>query len=356
LYEQETDDFETLMSGINSLSIPQVDGQFDCLDDEMNDDKCSIAPPKPTLPRVSVSFLNGATITLIADSGAGRNVIQSQTYDKYFAKDFVLKPSNVKLISFNSNQPIETLGRFRTKVNILDCSGYADFYVVDTCGTHADNLLGFETLLAFDLIRMNPRIDNEIKTNPINLAIPIKKSTIPKQGNYVPLTEKDIRHKFPSLFEDRTGCMPNTEVNIELLPNAQPKQRAPYKVPFHIKQPCKDKLDDMVSMGIIEKVPPGERVSWCSPMHPVVKTKAKSKKKLHKVERNIQYQKKDIRITSDATDLNNFIKKQPRTMPCVVELKHALNNKAWFSKLDIKDAFNTIQKKRIRKEYLIYQK
>ena len=77
-------------------------------------------------------------------------------------------------------------------------------------------------------------------------------------------------------------------------------------------------------------------------MQPVVKIKCKSNKKKNKINRNIEYQKKDIRITSDATDLNAQMKRQPRAMPCVVDLKHALNKKAWFSKLDIKDAFNTI--------------
>ena len=296
----------------------------------------------PSVPRVIVN-LNGIKIPHIAVTGAGRNVMQSTTYEKYFAETNPLKPTDIKLSSFNNKEPLTVRGRFRTKINILNKTGYADFFVVNDVNHSLDNLLGFESLLAFDIVQLHPALI-DTQHCKLNYTTDVNtKQSIPKENpNYVPLTEKDIRSKFPSLFENRTGCMPDTEVTIELHSEAIPKQRAPYKVPFHIKKPCKEKLDEMVAMGIIEKVPPGEQITWCSPMHPVVKIKCKSKKRQNKINRNIEYQKKDIRITSDATDLNDHIKRQPRIMPCVVELKHALNNKSWFSKLDIKDAFNTI--------------
>lgn len=66
-------------------------------------------------------------------------------------------------------------------------------------------------------------------------------------------------------------------------------------------------------------------------------------------------QKIDIRITCvDSDNLNKAIIKQTRPMPSISTLKYDLNGAKYFSKMDIQDAFLTIELDDERKDLTIF--
>ena len=95
----------------------------------------------------------------------------------------------------------------------------------------------------------------------------------PSEENIVKLKDSLIK-EFPDVFVKSTpfktmNCKP---VHIHLKQNAIPSAiHVPIPVPIHWKDEVKASLDKDVASGIIESVPIGEPVSWCSPMVVVAK-------------------------------------------------------------------------------------
>ena len=142
--------------------------------------------------------------------------------------------------------------------------------------------------------------------------------------------------------------MPVT-VSICMKPDAIPSQQAPYIIPFHMIPGTELKLRELVENKIIEKVTPGSHVSWVSPMLAVQKqTNNRAYKGIAAKQRAASNNKtivpmSRIRITSDNKKLNQAIVRQPRPMPSVQSLSYDLNGKKIFSKVDIRDAFSTVE-------------
>jgi hypothetical protein len=290
-----------------------------------------------TCPKLFLN-INGVEVQHVADTGAGINVMSSFCFDNDFSDHNrpKLQPTKALLKGYNANRVLPTIGEFETVLSINGITKPVRYVVVKSDTGRIDNLLGYRTLIDFNMVTINEVVQSFRIANL---------SDKPKNINDTHITEAIARKEFPTLFEDRVGKIPNVELKIRIDKHAVPKQRPAYRTPFHLQPATKAKLDFMLENDLIGRVPQNWDVSKCfiSPMHPVDKTaSAKSNKKLNKLERQIRYDRNDIRITSDNTDVNAAIIKQPRLMPCTTSLKYALNNKKFFSKLDIKDAFNTM--------------
>ena len=48
--------------------------------------------------------------------------------------------------------------------------------------------------------------------------------------------------------------------------NATPVARKPRPVPYYLQEPLRKWLDECVSEDILERVEPGDPVTWCSPL------------------------------------------------------------------------------------------
>jgi len=111
----------------------------------------------------------------------------------------------------------------------------------------------------------------------------------------------------------------------------------------------KGKLDELIKSDICERIPPGSKVTWVSPMLPVQKQHNKCKYKgvaarqRHASTTREQVPTSKVRITSDNKRLNKAIVRQPRAMPSVQSLSYDLNGNSHFSKIDIRDAFLTVE-------------
>jgi hypothetical protein len=161
---------------------------------------------------------------------------------------------------------------------------------------------------------------------------------------------------YSTLFENRIGKMPNTKVHLDTDPSVVPKQSRHFPVPYCLVPSTQKKLTWLIQNDIIEIVPKGAEITHISPMHPVEKAnydpehykkkecELHSRKPCRKCISEADMESIDIRITSDNSDnLNKAIIKQTRPMPSISTLKYDLNGMKYFSKVDIRDAFLTIE-------------
>lgn len=209
---------------------------------------------------------------------------------------------------------IPVLGKFSTPVTVNNITLSTTFIVIDNKEV-SENLLGYKSLIDFKIVEIMKSVSE---------------------------FSHCIKTKYKNLFENRIGKLIGAKVSIKTDPTVRPTQQPHYQVPFHMIPGTKSKLQELIDQGIIEPVPLDSKITWISPMMPVEKGKAKIQKGVSAQQRQAACQKANIRITSDNKKLNKAIIRQTRPMPSIQTLSYDLNDK-WFSKLDIRDAFNQIE-------------
>lgn len=212
---------------------------------------------------------------------------------------------------------------FYCKLKVNGISKYAQYLVANN--DEVDNILGIESLCDLDIIKFNYQL---IKVENPSLF----------ENEY--LTK--LKLKFPSLFEDRIGCIPSLKISIKVDESIQPIQQPAYPCPIALLEGTKELIEDMIRNDVIEEVPPGTDLTWISPINAVEKSNYDLETKIGRMrlDRNEMLEqkridKKFIRVTSNNKCLNKAIIKQKRLLPTL------LNFLKYFSKVDIKSAFNT---------------
>jgi len=264
--------------------------------------------------------INNTETKFVIDTGAPINVMTAVAFHELTPRPN-LQPTKAKLMSYDSKQIIQALGQFETMLTLNNITLPTTFIVVDVKHTH-ENLLGFESLDAFGIVQIVHLLERAVKIK----------------------FQEELEKKYPSIFEDRIGCMKDVEVKLETDPNVKPTQERPRPIPAHMIPGTKERLDEMIKFDLIEAVPAGAKCSWISPMHPVEKSNGPHKPKEPKPkgsanQMRANVEKNRIRITSDNKRLNKAIIRMRRPMPSVSQLQFDLAGNKWFSKVDIRDAF-----------------
>ena len=105
---------------------------------------------------------------------------------------------------------------------------------------------------------------------------PSKMPFTPNEGNREKLKDWLLRRYASSTFNvcphQKLPVMSGPPVKIMVDPNAEPVvHHKPIPVPLHWQEQVKADLERDVALGIIEKVPIGDPVTWCHQMHVVAK-------------------------------------------------------------------------------------
>lgn len=132
---------------------------------------------------------------------------------------------------------------------------------------------------------------------------------------------QDLVKNNPEQF-DRIGKIPGP-AKLVVDPDVPPHVDAPRKTPIALKDAIKEELDSMVENGIIRKVT--EPTDWVSSL-------AYSKKKSGK-----------LRICLDPRHLNLALKRPHHKIPTIEELTHQFCGSRFFSKLDAKSGYWSVQ-------------
>ena len=119
------------------------------------------------------------------------------------------------------------------------------------------------------------------KKQPIIPQRPIKLPYSPTEEN-IPKLEQFLISQFKDTAFNKSGPLPmmtGPPAHIHLKENATPYVRhTPVPIPFHWKHAIKESLDNDVERTIINPVPIGTPVEWCSPMVVVSKKNGKPRK------------------------------------------------------------------------------
>ena len=137
-----------------------------------------------------------------------------------------------------------------------------------------------------------------------------------------PLNSKeDLQRQYPDCFKG-IGKFRET-FHITLNPAVTPVVHEPRRCPIHIKDDVRNEIDQMVELGVIEKVE--EPTDWVSSI--VYSRKSNGK----------------LRICLDPKDLNTAIKRPHYPTPTSEEITHKLAGLVIFSKLDARHGYWSVQ-------------
>jgi hypothetical protein len=93
--------------------------------------------------------------------------------------------------------------------------------------------------------------------------------------------------------------MIGVKVSILTNPDVKPSQQPHYQVPYHLIPGTKEKLQELISNEILEKVDENTKVTWISPMLPVQKSAQKGKRNWNSINWNWMRHQKYLQQSSD---------------------------------------------------------
>ena len=242
------------------------------------------------------------------DTGAQGNTLPLRLFREMFPdlltkngtpkNEIVQKKGSTKLTAYNGTD-IPCHGKIAFPCRYMDEFQDTEFYIVDVDGPAIIGLPSCESLRVVTL-------HCSITATP-----PVTKITC----------VQDLMSTNPEQF-DRIGKIPGP-VKLVVDPSVPSHIDAPRKTPIALKDAIKEELDNMVSDGVIRKVT--EPTDWVSSL-------AYSKKKSGK-----------LRICLDPRRLNQALKRPHHKIPTIEELTHQFCGSRFFSKLDAKSGYWSVQ-------------
>ena len=239
--------------------------------------------------------INKKKVIFKLDTGAEVSVMPLETL-KTLGKHIKVKKTKVILVSYGDvDFKIKPIGEITLICNVGKKTENILFTIVDT--NDQTPLLGLEACVKLNLIK---------RTDMINVEF----------GNL-----DQVVSQFHNVFHG-LGKFP-TKHNITLKSETVPKIQPFRRVPQTLHDKLKLKLQDMEAQGIIRKV--DKPTDWINPL--VIVEKKNS----------------DLRLCLDPKALNESIKKEHFLIPTVDEISSRLNNKKYFTVLDMKDGYWQIE-------------
>ncbi|XP_028417971.1 uncharacterized protein LOC114542680 [Dendronephthya gigantea] len=114
-------------------------------------------------------------------------------------------------------------------------------------------------------------------------------------------------------------------INLPMKENVEPVAQKPRRVPYHLVEPLRKRIDEFVEYGIMEKVPECESISWCSPL--VVQPKPNNPS--------------DIRVSLDLRVLNKSMERTQQVQaPITEDFITTFKDCTIFSKLDMNHGYH----------------
>ena len=201
------------------------------------------------------------------------------------------------ILTAYNGQLIRQYGTTRLKCVHETTTHEAEFFVADTIGPV---ILGLSSCRKLNLVTLNCAVSEH--PPPLNL-------------------KEDLQRLYPDCFKG-IGKFRET-FHITLDPAVTPVVHAPRRCPIHIKDDVRNEINQMVELGVIEKVE--EPTDWLSTI--VYSRKSNGK----------------LRICLDPKDLNTAIKRPHYPTPTLEEITHKLAASTIFSKLDARHGYWSVQ-------------
>lgn len=254
-----------------------------------------------------LTYLAGVRVIFFIDSGAQVNTIAKKIWDKMIQRKSAQKAffdirysSDRTLHAYASQSAIKVIATFSAELYVSrDRPVYVEkFYVVD----ENRSLLSLNTAARYSLLDVGLRvpIGGYGKTWKCELAIVNTLST-------------SVVQEFPKFNVPPVLLRYNTDI--------PPARNVYTHIPSAYKNLAKEKLEELLSSGIIERVTEKMDRSFCSSLLVVPKGK------------------NDIRLVVDLRGPNKCIFRTPFKMPTFESIIMELHGANWFSTIDLKNAF-----------------
>nr|XP_029732739.1 uncharacterized protein K02A2.6-like [Aedes albopictus] len=245
---------------------------------------------------VSIS-VNGRNTKFEVDTGSPITVISEEFYESQFG-EFPLRPFQGKLVFYTGGEATPR-GAFDAVLKYQGVQAVGQVVVVDG---------GRNPLIGRDFIGELLKI----KFNKIDA----------EQTENLEERLKPVLNRYEDLFDDSLGCYKYSKVSLQLKPNAVPKFVKPRKIPISFQPKVEEELEKLEKTGIISKA---ENADWGTPLVPVLK------------------KDNSIRLCADyRVTVNPFLEDKRYPMPVAEDIFAKLNGGKFFSKLDLKSAYNQL--------------
>lgn len=264
----------------NAIQLVEHD-QFDKYDD-YEDVFCDTTPSDANKIWCKVG---GIEIKVVVDSGTRYNIVDRETWTELKGKNVQTlnrqKEVDIGFMAYGGHS-LKFLGMFEAVIQVANNKQMvAKFYVANEFGKF---LLGFETAIALDVLKIGSSVNNIEETKTFN--------------------------KIKGII-----------IEIPIKGNAKAVQQPYRRIPVPLEKIVDEKVSDLYEKGIIEKV----KVSkWISPLVVVPKGK-------------------DTRICVDMRRANEAVARENHPLPTIEDILPELGTATVFSKLDVKSAFHQVE-------------
>ena len=263
------------------------------------------------------------------DSGASINIMDEYQFRafKHRSQEIQeLSPSNAKLKTLQSR--LEVKGEFTALIRNKTRGITAKFLVIKG-KMDSPPLICKDTLTELGMLKIDPEGTLKEQNN-----LRIKKVQTSSQIEALLAEYSDTFHGIGCFKEKETG--EKMQVKLEMDPQAKPVAQKPRNVPYHLQQPLKQWIDEGVEKEIFEKVPPGEAITWCSPL--VVQPKPKfAETNKNELESHMIRASIDMRIPNESMKRSRCVQ-----APKIEDFIYHLHDCKVFSKLDLKQGYHQL--------------
>lgn len=248
---------------------------------------------------------NNKTINCKIDTGAQCNVLPKSVFESLKVNN-KLNKSKAKLVAY-SGHPLKTVGKVT-----IECEYKNKFYPITFQVVKGASCPIIGAATSENELKIIKRIYSVVDQDQIlDNALQVKNEKSMK------LTESNLLSEYKDVFEG-LGCMEG-EVEIKLKQNAIPVVNPPRNVPVALHDKLKNKLDNMVKMGVLTRV--SEPTEWVNSMVTVVKPSG------------------ELRVCLDPRNLNQAICREHFPMKTIDSVLSKVKNAQYFSVFDASSGY-----------------
>ena len=288
--------------------------------------------------------LDDVDLRIEPDSGADVNIIDEHQFKAFVhrsKKTKQLQKTKLKLSTLQNKLPVKE--EFKATVRNKTRGAPVTFVIVKGRINSAP-LIGRSTLIELGMLRIDPegtlaeKNSLRIREKPGAQA----KTVTTQIDQRSKLSIDEILSSHNMRFEGIGKIRDNKRdkelyVKFSMKPDTVPVTQKPRPVAYHLQEPLRKWLDQGLKEDIFEEVPPGEPVTWCSPL--VVQPKPRFKETPHdKLEPTM------IRASVDLRVPNQYMNRDSITQgPIVEDFTYKFHDCKIFSKLDLKQGYHQLQ-------------
>jgi hypothetical protein len=209
-----------------------------------------------------------------------------------------LQKSSTKAYAYNSKIPIPIIGQFETRTMYDKQYRKLVIHVVEGC---AGNLLGFKSIMEFNIINIVNSIETKEKDDFVRLLI----------------------KQYPLAFSNKIGKLKDHLVKLHINHAIKPVRQKHRPTAIHLRPGIEKAIKKMLDNDIIEPV--RGPTPWVSPIVPIVKENG------------------EIRVCTDGRILNTAIEREIHRTPTIDEIATELNGAKVISKFDLNSGYNQLE-------------